>query len=72
MTAIDYVLVRCDFCKRERPRKQMLLGSDALDRHSLALRGFDGRANGTPWPTAMCLDDREACDALADAADVPL
>jgi len=58
---------RCDFCKRQRPRAELLLGEDANDRHRLALRGFNGKPGGTPWPTAMCLDDRKACDALTDA-----
>lgn len=57
---------RCDFCKRERPRPEMLLGADPNDRYRLALRGFNGKANGTPWPTAMCLTDRAACDNAND------
>lgn len=68
MTAIAAVLHRCDFCKRERPRNEMLLGSNHNDRFLLSLRGFDGRQNGTPWPTAMCLNDRTACDAIHDSA----
>lgn len=59
---------RCDFCKRERPRAHMLLGTDPMDRIGLSARGFNG--TGTPWPTAMCFDDRKTCDALHDSPDV--
>lgn len=68
MSTIGDVLHHCDFCKRERPRQEMLLGSNEDDRMLLVLRGFDGRATGTPWPTAMCRTDRGTCDAIHDAA----
>lgn len=58
----DKKLYTCDWCKRRRPRKDVLLGNNSRDQYVLMGRGYNGSKDGTPWPKVECRNDRQACE----------
>lgn len=62
----DKKLFTCDWCKRRRSRKDVLLGGNSRDQSVLMGRGYNGSSKGTPWPKVECRNDRQACDWYSD------